>query len=83
MPRHLIVILCCLIPSNLIAAGPYPKLNQAIGYEVDPAWPKKPDHIQWKLMCGVAVDAEDNVWTLNANNPPVQVYDPEGNLVKS
>lgn len=83
MPRCLIVLLCCLVPSNFTAAGPYPKLNQAIGYEVDPGWPKKPDHIQWKLMCGVAVDAEDNVWTLNANNPPVQVYDPEGNLLKT
>ncbi|MFN0051630.1 MAG: peptidyl-alpha-hydroxyglycine alpha-amidating lyase family protein [Planctomycetales bacterium] len=61
----------------------YPKINLAIGYEVEPAWPKKPDTIQWRYMTGVAVDQKDRIWTINATNPPVQVYDREGNLLDS
>jgi hypothetical protein len=64
-------------------AGNYPKINLATGYEVVPDWPKKPEHIAWRYMTGVAVDAEDRIWTFNATDPPVQVYDREGNLLDS
>jgi hypothetical protein len=61
----------------------YPKVNLANGYVVDPSWPKRPDTMKWRFMTGVAVDKLDQVWTLNALDPPVQVYDHAGNLVTS
>jgi hypothetical protein len=34
-------------------------------------------------MPGVAVDADDNVWVFTRAKPPVQVYSPEGKLLRS
>lgn len=65
------------------AAAQYPKINLSYGYEVDPSWPKKPDAIKWRFVTGVTVDSKDRVWTLNSLDPPVQVYDTEGNLLDS
>lgn len=61
----------------------YPKIDLAVGYEVDPEWPYRPEGIAWRYMTGVAVDSQDRVWTLNSVDPPVQVYDSEGNFIKS
>lgn len=63
--------------------GGYPKIDLAVGYEVDPDWPNRPEGIAWRYMTGVAVDSQDRVWTLNAVDPPVQVYDSDGNFIKS
>jgi hypothetical protein len=60
------------------AAGPYPKVNLSAGYEPAPAWPDKPEHFAWRYMTGVTVDKQGRVWTLNMNDPPVQVYDRGG-----
>jgi len=72
------IAICCLV----LSAG-YPKINLAVGYEVDPDWPRKPSNISWRYMTGVAVDNEEQVWTLNAIDPPVQVYDRSGKLTKT
>jgi sugar lactone lactonase YvrE len=72
-----------LIGTTGIAEAQYPKVNLAIGYEVDPDWPDKPDEIQWRYMTGVAVDSQDRVWTLNSVSPQVQVYSAEGKLLDS
>ena len=61
----------------------YPKVNLAAGYAVDPAWPKRPDGLKWRYMTGIAVDSDDQIWTLNALDPPVQVYNQRGELVTS
>lgn len=61
----------------------YPRVNLSTAYEVDPAWPQKPDDVEWGQMPGVAVDADDNVWIYTRANPPVQVYSPEGKLIRS
>ncbi len=74
---------CFMGWSVMAVASPYPKINLAVGYQVDPDWPKKPDDITWRYMTGVAVDSHDHIWTLNALDPPVQVYDTEGNLLVS
>ncbi len=74
--------LVIILVSEAFAAG-YPKVNLAIGYEVDPNWPDRPDDIKWRYVTGVAVDSQDRVWTLNAVDPQVQVYDLEGNFLKS
>jgi len=67
----------------LVLAAGYPKVNLAVGYEVDPDWPQKPPEIAWRYMTGVAVDSEGQVWTLNALDPPVQVYDKSGTLIRT
>jgi hypothetical protein len=67
----------------LVLSAGYPKINLAVGYEVDPAWPNKPAEINWRYVTGVDIDKDDNVWTLNFLDPPVQVYDSSGNLIKS
>ena len=76
------VILVGVLVGDARAAG-YPKINLAIGYEVDPNWPDKPADITWRYMTGVAVDKKDRVWTFNALEPQVQVYDVSGKFLFS
>ena len=61
----------------------YPRINLAVGYHVDPSWPKKPADLPWAAMPGLAVDAHDNVWIFTRSDVPVQVYDTAGNLVRA
>lgn len=68
------------VTGTVLAAG-YPKINLATGYEVDPAWPQRPAGIDWRYVTGVAVDGDDRVYILNALDPPVQIYDREGNYL--
>jgi hypothetical protein len=53
------------------------------GYRVDPSWPKKPAKVTWGDVPGVAVDAKDQVWVFTRNAPNLQVYSPDGDLVKT
>ena len=78
-----IVAAIAMIGTEEAMAGKYPKVNLAVGYKVDPTWPKKPPEIQWRFMTGVTVDSQDRVWTLNAISPQVQVYSTEGDLLDS
>src|SRR5215470_19237478 len=62
---------------------PYPRIDNAIGYKVDAGWPlEKPAGGEWAAMSGVAVAPDGNVWTFNRGKIPVQVYNPQGKLVK-
>jgi streptogramin lyase len=70
-------------PAQSTTFPDYPKIDLAIGYKVDPQWPKKPAEAQWKAMSSMAVDASGNIWTLNRGNIPVEVYRPDGTLVRS
>lgn len=58
------------------------KLNVAVGYDVDPKWPQRPDSARWGDMPGVAVDANDNIYVFTRAEPPVQVYDPSGKYLR-
>jgi len=60
-----------------------PRVNLAIGYQVDPQWPQKPSEVKWGDCPGVFVDAKDRVWLFTRAEPPVQVYDRSGKLVRS
>src|SRR5262245_57663925 len=61
-------------------------------FQVDPYWPK-PLPNDWRVgnVVGVAVDSKDNVYMLHrpksqagaANVPPLIVFDPAGNVIKS
>ena len=61
----------------------YPRVNMAIGYEVDFDWPSKPKSLEWGMIPGVAVDAQDRVWIITRAKVPVQAYDVDGWLVHS
>ncbi|MGA2619992.1 MAG: peptidyl-alpha-hydroxyglycine alpha-amidating lyase family protein [Thermoguttaceae bacterium] len=61
----------------------YPRVNLATVYEVDPKWPQKPENVSWGEMPGVAVDKADRVWVFTRANPPVQVYDAGGKLIRA
>lgn len=61
----------------------YPRINLYPCYEVDPGWPKKPSNFTWEAMSGVAVDQQDNIWVFTRSKPPVQVYRPNGTLVRA
>lgn len=60
-----------------------PRVNVAPCYQVDANWPQKPADITWAAVPAVAVDAQDNVWIFTRANPPVQVYDRSGKLIRS
>jgi hypothetical protein len=67
-------------PSRDVCAA-YPKVNLALGYQVDPGWPQRPAEIRWRYCTGVAVDKQDRVWMLNEIEPQVQIYTKEGEFV--
>lgn len=82
--------LCWLFPLVFIlllplmaVAGPYPKINLAAGYAVDPHWPQKPEALPWNQIAGVTVDKHGRVWIFNRADPPIQVYSPEGTFLFS
>jgi len=64
---------------------PYPRIDNAAGYRVDPAWPRdRPPGGRWDgAMSGIAIGPEGNVWTLNRGTIPVHVYSPDGELIRS
>ncbi|MCS6852203.1 MAG: peptidyl-alpha-hydroxyglycine alpha-amidating lyase family protein [Gemmataceae bacterium] len=56
------------------ADAPYPRVNVATAYVVDPNWPQKPADYHWGPVPGIAVDAQDRVYVFTRAQPPVQVY---------
>jgi DNA-binding beta-propeller fold protein YncE len=61
----------------------YPQISLAIGYVVDAAWPRKPVNATWDAVSGIAVDAQDRVYVFTRGTPPIQVYDAQGNFIRS
>ena len=55
-----------------------------VEYDVDPDWPRRPDHVSgvgW--VSGLAVDKHDQVWLFRKSDDPVQVYTAEGDFVRT
>jgi hypothetical protein len=78
------LVLCAAVPPAPAQTRPvYPRVNTAVSYRVDPAWPKRPADFTPGHVPGVAVDKDDNVYAFTRSEPPVQVYDRDGNLVRS
>ncbi|MFC1561206.1 peptidyl-alpha-hydroxyglycine alpha-amidating lyase family protein [Candidatus Latescibacterota bacterium] len=50
-------------------------------YEVDPAWPQKPEEFTWGGIPGVDVDVQGRVWLINRALPLVQSYDADGTFL--
>jgi hypothetical protein len=61
----------------------YPRVNLCDWYEVDADWPQRPAAFAWEAVSGVYVDRDDNVWMFHRGTPPVQVYSPEGKLIRA
>ncbi len=61
---------------------PYPHVNLATVYVADSSWPRKPGHIQWGAIPGLAIDDKDRVYIHTRAVPPVQVYDADGKFLK-
>jgi DNA-binding beta-propeller fold protein YncE len=64
------------------ADSKYPKVNTAIAYTVDPAWPQKPSDARWEAVSGIAVDANDQIYVFTRGTPPVQMYDRSGKYLR-
>jgi hypothetical protein len=62
---------------------PYPKIDLATVYEVDPNWPQRPGDVETGETPGVAVDKEDNVYVFVRAKPPVQVYSADGKFLRA
>jgi hypothetical protein len=85
------VVVCALsllasaLPANAAEtdAPAYPRVTLSTWYEVDAAWPARPDGMAWSQMPGVAVDRHDDVWIFTRANPPVQVYSADGKFVRA
>jgi hypothetical protein len=83
MRAFLLATLMLMTLTALAQQPEYPRVNTAVGYVVDPAWPKRPDTMKWAEMPGVAVDAADRVWIYTRTETPVQVYDASGGFIRS
>ncbi len=81
--RALVGFVLCVLPGAAQESAKYPKVNVAVAYRVDPAWPKRPPNMKWAEMPGIAVDARDHVYLFTRTDTPVQVYDADGNLIRS
>ncbi len=72
-------------PVDLQAANPgFAKTPTVVEYDVDPTWPKRPDHVSgagW--VSGLAIDGEGQVWLFKKGEDPVQVYTAEGEFVRT
>jgi sugar lactone lactonase YvrE len=85
-----LAIACFVILTTVTAfaqpqhAVPYPRIDNAIGYKVDANWPlEKAPGGDWAAMSSVAVAPDGNVWTFNRGKIPVQIFSPQGKLVKA
>jgi DNA-binding beta-propeller fold protein YncE len=90
-PAHygipLLAGLALCLPTTLSAQekdkDKYPRVNVAPTFQVDPAWPQKPADYRWGAVPGIAVDAKDHVYVFTRSDPPVQVYDTKGKLLRT
>ena len=61
----------------------FPKTNLAKTYKVDPNWPKRLSEMHWGHIPGIAVSKKDEIYVFTREKPPIQVYSPEGKLLRS
>src|SRR5262245_46989591 len=60
-----------------------PPLDASNGYRFVPGWPERPANTLWKEMAGIAIDYSTGfIWTLNRGKVPIQVYRPDGALIR-
>ena len=57
--------------------------SEGFAYESDDAWIKIPDGYEFPEVAGVTVDESDNLYVFNRGPHPLQVYDKNGNFLRS
>jgi streptogramin lyase len=72
-----LLIMACVLAAAALQSGTTPH------YVVDSTWPRKPDHITWGQMPGVAVDTQDRIYIFNRAQPAVQVYQADGAFLRA
>ena len=74
-----------LLSSGAMADYPsYPLEPTVIEYTVEPNWRQRPETLgPLGAIAGVEVDKDDQVWCVERTKVPVQVYAPDGKLVRS
>jgi len=80
-----VMVLVVLLIFGFVHPTPAQPAGQAVGPRcvVDPDWPQKPDDFQWAAMPGIAIDAQDQIYLFTRSKPAVQVYRPDGSLVRT
>jgi len=69
-------------------------VREAPQFQVDPAWPKIPNHWQFGQVASVSIDAQDHVWVLQRPGtlrpeekpraaPPLLEFDAAGNFIQA
>src|SRR5215510_12727271 len=61
----------------------YPRVDTAAGYQLVPAWPQRPTNAARGATPSIAIDPSGNIWTFNRSNIPIQIYRPDGTLVRT
>ena len=62
----------------------YPPESTVVEYVVEPSWRQRPEDLGPPgAIAGVEVDKDDQVWCVERTEVPVQVYAPDGKLVRS
>jgi len=51
-------------------------------WRVVEGWPRRPSNIEWEVMSEVSIDPGGRVVVLNRKHPHVQIYSPDGELLK-
>ena len=70
-------------PAQSTAFPNYPKIDLAEGYTIVEGWPQKPADAVWGAMASMTIDPSGNIWTFNRGNIPIQIYRPDGALVRT
>jgi len=82
----LILPVCCAVAPSAPSQEKepmYPHVNVATVWTVDAKWPQRPAAMAWGHVPGIAVDKNDQVYVFTRAEPPVQVYDASGKLLRS
>lgn len=76
------VVVLAFLCANVCIAQRYPRVDLAVGYEVEAQWPQRRPE-ESAAVPGIAVDAKDQIWTFHRLDPPVRVYSRDGKLIRS
>jgi len=68
----------------LVKEAPIPAETPMVRYDLDPAWPMKPESIgPFAGNPAIMVDARNQVWVSNRSFPAMQIYDTSGNFIRA
>ena len=84
--RRLALTFAALVTARAqVTHAPFPKVDNVAAYKVDATWPReKPPGGEWTAaMSSVALAPDGNIWSLNRGAIPIQVYSPDGKLIKA